>query len=162
MQTLCLASLLVSAIGSMSQAQTWQPSSPTASGATSWSRLQALPPGTALHLNGHPHTTCSFLRADTDSITCGRESHERTYPRAGIRSVKLAHRTRSTLTGLGIGAGTGAILGFAVGTRKDSFFGDNAFRGGIAGVFAAIGGVAGTPVGYLTDFTAGSAIYRAP
>ena len=124
--------------------------------------MQALPPGTALHLNGQPHTSCSFLRADADAVACGRLGHERTYPRAGIRSIKLAHRTRSTIAGLGIGAGTGAIIGFATGTRKDNFFGDNAFRGGVTGVFAAIGGVAGAPVGYLTDFTAGSTIYRAP
>ncbi len=124
--------------------------------------MQALPAGTALHLNGQTHTSCSFLRADADSVTCGRPSHERTFSRAGIRSVKLAHRTRSTLAGLGIGAGTGTIIGFAVGTRKNDFFGDNSFRGGITGVFAAVGGVAGTPIGYLTDFTAGSAIYKAP
>ena len=101
MQTLGLASLLVSALGSMSQAQTSQLSPSTAPDTTSWSRLQALPPGTTLHLNGHPHSSCSFLRADADSITCGRESHEPHYPRAGISSVKLAHRTRSTLAGLG-------------------------------------------------------------
>ena len=124
--------------------------------------MQALHAGTALHLNGTPHASCSFLRADAESITCGHQSHERTYPRAGIRSIKLAHRTRSTLVGLGIGAGTGAIIGFAVGTKQNDFFGNNAFRGGITGVFAAIGGVAGTSVGYLTDFTAGSAIYKAP
>ena len=162
MQNLGLTPLLLSALGSMSYAQGSLPSPPTPSVGSDWTRVQVLPPGAALHLNGHPHTSCSFLRADADAVTCGHPGHERVYPRAGIRSIKLAHRTRSTLAGLGIGAGTGAIIGFATGTRKDDFFGDNAFRGGITGVFAGIGGVAGAPVGYLTDFTAGSTIYRAP
>ena len=162
MQNLGLASLLLSAFGSMSHAQGSLPSLSTPPVGSDWAKVQALPAGTALHLNGNPHTSCLFLRADADSVICGRQSHERTCPRAGIRSIKLAHRTRSTLVGLGIGAGTGAIIGFAVGTRKDNFFGNNAFRGGISGVFAAIGGVAGAPIGYLTDFTAGSTIYKAP
>ena len=162
MQNLCLTSLLISALGSIAYAQGSLSSPSTPPVGSNWTRVQALPAGTALHLNGQPHTSCSFLRADADSVTCGRPSHERTYSRVGIRSVKLAHRTRSTLAGLGIGAGTGAIIGFAVGTKKDDFFGNNAFRGGISGVFAAIGGVAGAPVGYVTDFAAGSAIYLAP
>ena len=161
MQNLWLASLLVSALGSIAHAHGLRPSSATPPSGSDWRGVQALPSGTSLHLNGTPHTSCSFLRADTESLTCGRPGHERIYPRAGIHSVKLAHRTRSTLAGLGIGAGTGTIIGFAIGTRRDNFFGNNAFRGGITGVLAAVSGVAGAPIGYLTDFTAGSAIYKA-
>ncbi len=162
MQTPGLTSLLFSALGSIAHAQGSLPSPLTPPVGSDWTRVQALPPGTALHLNGQPHTACTFLRADANSVTCGRQGHELTYPQAGIRSIKFAHRSRSTLAGLGIGAGAGALIGFAIGTKKDTFFGNNSFRGGITGVFAAVGGVAGTPVGYLTDFTAGSTIYRAP
>ena len=131
---------------------------------SNWSRVQALPPGTGLHINGLPHTTCTFASADADNITCSKSGGKSvTYARAGIKSIKLTHRLRSTLVGTGIGAGTGAIFGFAVGTdHSHGFFGDNAFRGAITLFFGTIGAVVGTPIGALTDFTAGSAIYKAP
>jgi hypothetical protein len=131
---------------------------------SNWSRIQTLPAGTSLHINGKPHTTCTFAHADDDSITCTKSNKPVTYPRAGITSIKLAHRTRSTLVGLGIGAGTGALIGFAAGTRggNDTFFGPNFLRGAVTAVGAAFGGVVGTPIGYFTDFTAGSPIYKAP
>ena len=126
-----------------------------------WSRVQTLPVGTGLHLNGKPHTTCTFASADADNITCAKSGGKSvTYPRAGIKSIKLTHRGRSTLVGSGIGAGTGAIIGFAAGTSKDSFWGDNAFRGAISAIFAVSGAVIGAPIGALTDFTAGSTIYK--
>ena len=132
----------------------------TPAAGSDWSRVQALPVGTGLHINGNPHTTCTFASADADSITCTKSSKPVTYPRAGIKSIKLTHRGRSTLVGLGIGAGTGAVIGFAAGTSKDSFWGDNAFRGAISAIFATMGAVVGIPVGYFSDFTAGSAIYK--
>jgi hypothetical protein len=138
-----------------------QPPAPTPTG-SNWTRIQALPVGTSLHINGKPHTTCVFANADADSITCTKSNKPVTYLRTGITSIKLAHRGRSTLVGLGIGAGGGAIVGFAAGTNsKDTFFGPNAFRGAVTAVFAVIGGAVGTPIGYFTDFTAGSPIYKA-
>jgi hypothetical protein len=63
---------------------------------------------------------------------------------------------------LGIGAGAGAVIGFAGGTsRNDAFFGPNFERGPVTAVGAVIGGLIGTPIGYFTDFTAGSPIYKA-
>jgi len=126
--------------------------------------VQALPPGTSLHINGKPHTTCVFASADADSITCTKSGKTPTvtYPRAGISSIKLTHRGRSTLVGLGIGAGAGAIVGFATGSSpNDGFFGPNFLRGAVTAAGALIGGAIGTPVGYFTDFTAGSPIYKA-
>jgi hypothetical protein len=129
---------------------------------SNWSRIQALPAGTSLHLNGKPHTTCTFASADNDSITCTKDHKPVTYPRAGITTIKLAHRGRSTLVGLGIGAGAGAIVGFAAGTGgNNTFFGPNFLRGAVTAVGAVIGSVIGTPIGYFTDFTAGSPIYKA-
>ena len=157
--------LLLLSTGCLASAQEIQgsPAAAAAPAGALWSRVEALPPGTALHLNGQPHTSCRLRRADPESITCAKGHSDVTYPRAGIRSVKLAHRTRSTVVGLGIGAGVGAITGFAIGTNGgDSFFGKNAFRGGITAAFAGIGAVGGVPVGYFSDFTAGSAIYKAP
>jgi hypothetical protein len=137
---------------------------PPAPSGSNWSRIQALPSGTSLHLSGKPHTTCIFASAEEDSITCTKSQKPITYPRAGITSVKLAHRGRSTLVGLGIGAGTGAIVGFAGASSggSNSFFGTNFLRGAATGVGAVIGGAIGTPIGYFTDFTAGSTIYKAP
>ncbi len=135
---------------------------PPARAGSDWARIQALPVGTSLHINGKPHTACVFASADTDSITCTKSNKPVSYPRGGITTIKLTHRGRSTLVGLGIGAGTGAIIGFAAGTdSKDTFFGPNAFRGAITGIGAVIGGVIGAPIGYFTDFTAGSPIYKA-
>jgi hypothetical protein len=128
---------------------------------SNWSRIQALPAGTSLHLNGKPHTTCIFASATDDSITCTKDHKPINYPRASITTIKLAHRGRSALVGLGIGAGTGTIIGFA-GTAgdKDKIAG-NAARAAVTAIGAVLGGVIGTTVGYFTDFTAGSPIYKA-
>ena len=74
----------------------------------------------------HPFTSMESLTLpapsqtpDADSITCTKSGKTPTvtYQRAGITSIKLTHRGRSTLVGLGIGAETaGAIVGFAAGT----------------------------------------------
>jgi hypothetical protein len=130
---------------------------------SNWSRVQALPAGTTLHLNGKPHTKCVFVGADADSITCSKSGKTKsvTYPRAGITSIKLNHQGRSALVGLGIGAGAGAIIGFAEGTHnQDGFFGPNFLRGALTAVGGALGAVVGTPIGYFSDFTAGSAVYK--
>jgi hypothetical protein len=158
--TRLIATLLPLLAVSLAVAQ--QQSAPAPAG-SNWARVQTLPAGTSLHINGKPHTTCTFASADSDSITCTKSNKPVTYPRAGITSIKLAHRTRSTLVGLGVGAGTGAIIGFAAGTdNSNGFFGPNFLRGAVTAAGAVAGGVIGTPIGYFTDFTAGSAIYKAP
>ena len=158
-------SLAVLALSLCSVALSAQSAAPnSAPTGSNWSRVQSLAPGTGLHLNGRPHTTCTFVSADADSITCAKaDAKTVTYPRAGIKSIKANHRVRSTLVGSGIGFGFGAILGAA--TTK-SCANDPSFcivsKGGGAAIVGLFGALLGAPIGALTDFTAGSAIYKAP
>ncbi len=125
----------------------------------SWRGVEALTPGTAIHLRtDHRKTKCRLVSVTPDQLVCGRQ----VYPFAEIRSVTVAHVGRSTgfgtLIGWGAGVGIGAGLGIAV---KGAFLESKNDRS--AGAGAAVGGVAGAGIGaligYGTDFT-GKTIYK--
>jgi hypothetical protein len=126
-----------------------------------WHRVEALPLGVSIYVNARSrHQACKLKSVDADSLTCanGKNPH---YQRAEVTSIKVTRRGRSAFIGMGIGAGAGAITGFAIGTNSGGFFGPNAFRGTVAGVCAGIGGLVGAGVGAATDLMR-STIYTAP
>jgi len=106
-------------------------------------------------------STCYFIAADDQTLTCGRHNGsakgQHVFPRAEVKSVKLTRYGISTLGGAAIGTGVGAAIGFAT-TRHQSEFLD---LSGIArAACAVIGGVSGAAVGGPTDMFRGPTIYR--
>lgn len=154
--------LFVLAVFAVSTASfTQQPATPPEG--SNWQHVQALPLGANIHVKaGRSSASCKLKAVDADSLTC-TSSKDLTFQRAEITSIGIPRRGRSSLIGLAIGGGAGAITGFAIGTggNSNSFFGKNAFRGPITAVCAAIGGVAGAGVGAATNF-AHSTVYKAP
>ena len=129
---------------------------------STWSGVQALPIDTSMHINAtHQHLLCQLKTVDADSISCTRNrgfgAKVYTFQREQIQSIKLARRTLSTLAGVGIGAGGGAIVGAAITTNPNSWF-----RGDVIAATTGIGAVAGAAIGYPSDFLAGPTVYRAP
>jgi uncharacterized protein YcfJ len=150
---LCLAVLLVVPV-SFAAAQT-----ETVVQTSGWAAVQALPSGVGLHVSSRSHgSNCIFKSATVDALTCVSTNGQTTnvYPKAEIRSVKLRHRGRSTLAGLAIGIGGGALIGASLG-RSGSFVG----HGTAATIVAIPGAIIGAIVGASTDFTH-STIYKAP
>ena len=115
-----------------------------------------------MHINAtHQHLLCQLKAVDADSISCTRNrgfgAKVYTFQREQIRSIKLSRRMLSTLGGMGIGAGGGAIIGAAVTNSRTTWF-----RGEVIAASMGIGGVAGGAIGYPSDFLAGPTVYRAP
>jgi uncharacterized protein YcfJ len=123
----------------------------------SWERLAGLPAGVSIHVNTKSrHVACKFKSAEADAVTCvSGGAKTEVFPRAEIRTVKLARRGRSILAGMGIGAAGGAIIGAASG-RNGSFIG----RGAGAAILAVPGALIGAIVGAFVDFT-DTTVYRA-
>jgi hypothetical protein len=157
------AALLFKAMVVMATAQ--GPAQPPPAG-SNWGHVEALPVDTAVRVDGRSRKMeCRIKSVDADSLTCVSkrgDTKEMVFQRGEVKSVRIPRRGRSTLVGTAIGGGTGAVIGFAAGTGGGGgFFGPNAFRGVVTAVFAVIGGVAGAPTGYFTDFTR-STVYKAP
>ncbi len=127
---------------------------------TGWARVQALAPNTSLHISARTHSThCRLQSTDADTLTCLTNAKPETYQRADIKSIKIPHRTRSTIVGLAAGAGLGAIIGAAsTGSGTGSF--NIVSRGEVVAIFAIPLGLIGAIVGTLTDLTS-STVYRA-
>ena len=128
---------------------------------SNWQHVMALPIGTYLHVNARTrHMPCTLKAIDAETLTCERDTgvgrREVVFQRPEITAIKLARRGRSAVVGGSIGAGAGALGGGIVGLRSNYF----AVRGAFAMIYAFAGAFAGTPTGYLTDFTA-STVYRA-
>ena len=123
---------------------------PTAAASSGWGRVQALKPGTKLHIYGPKlKASCKFVAADDESLTCsGSGSKSRTIERTAMTTIRVPHRGRSTLAGFAIGFGGGAIAGAAT-CKKDDFIGP----GGCAVLFGVPLGVVGAGIGAGTDFT---------
>ena len=105
---------------------------------------------------------CTLVSADDDSMTCQAVT-PRVLNRDEIVRITVSHRGRSTLVGMGAGAGVGFIVCVAGGTNSSGgFFGPNFLGGALAAVCAVIGGLIGAAVGAVTDFTSGGPLYTAP
>jgi hypothetical protein len=127
-----------------------------------WSAVQAVAPGTDVHINARTrHTICTLKSVGTDTLVCNRNTgvgtKDLTFQRSEITAVKLARRGRSAVFGAAIAAGAGASIGAIEGSRSNYF----AVKGAFAMIYAFAGAFAGAPFGYLTDFSA-TTIYRAP
>ena len=106
--------------------------------------------------------TCSLVSVDDNELVCtkGRvvaSTARYSFPRLEVKSVKLTRYAASTLGGLGIGAGAGAVIGFATFHGGDNFL-------NLDGVARASTVVAGALLGALvagpTDLFRGPTVYR--
>jgi hypothetical protein len=152
-------------------AEAQQTSAPQPPAGSNWSRVEALPPHTGLHLTtDHGGHSCRVFAVNDDTLTCegsGRTAG-RVFQRAEIRHIKLTHYVRSTLVGAGVGAGIGAISGGIAGRSHCTasggfnFCGIGIGAGGVAAIFGVGAGVLGAAIGGPTDFARGSSIYVRP
>jgi len=155
MRKILLALLFVVTSASAQTAPTSNPSPATP--VTGWQLVQALPPGTKVHIKffAHHKSDCRVASVDADSISCDTSA---VFKRIDIASIRANHRVRSTLVGLGIGYGSAAaITAIAAGRGGCQHI-------GCAGAVAIVdvGLLISMPIiGHITDFTAGT-IYRAP
>jgi hypothetical protein len=158
MRKLLIAAIFATSALSLAQ----QPAASTPPEGSNWQHVEALPAGANIHVKAqHSSATCKVKSVDADSLTCTR-GKDLTFQRTEVKSITIPRRGRSSLIGLAIGGGAGAITGFALGTGgTNTFFGKNAFRGLITGIFAVGGGAIGAGVGVGTDF-AHSMVYKAP
>ena len=119
-----------------------------------WTLLKSLKAGDNLRveLNKGNAVNGTFIAwSDTDlSIMSGNQSQS--LRQSDVERVyRVGHRTpvKGTLIGAGIGAGAGAAIGAAAGGNSTSSgFGGFLNRSQLAGVFAAIGLVAGAVMGF--------------
>jgi hypothetical protein len=131
-------------------AQTTAPSS-----GHGWDRVKALAPGTHIrvHTRSHDRVDCHVHSVSVDTLSCGMSV---VLQRSEIKSIKTAHRVRSTIVGVVagyFGAGLLALLGV-----------EHCNSVGCAATVAVVALVVfvGSPiVAFLTDFT-GATIYKEP
>ena len=126
-----------------------------------WERVQALPSGTSVnvHAKGH-HGGCRIKAVDADSITCvgGDGARTEVIQKSEVKKISISHRGRSTLIGLGIGAGVGGILGaVSTGGNRNDWFYISRPEGALALGLPAAG--IGALIGLGTDFSH-TTIYR--
>ncbi len=118
-----------------------------------WHKVQVLPVGTPIYVTVGKHTTrCVLLNVAADSVTCNN-GKDTSFQRSEITALKISHRTRSTLVGLGLGWAASVVLGVAA-EHTNSNTGAGAM--GAAGLAIL---VAAPIIGYKTDFTR-STIYK--
>ena len=163
MRTMFLVLALVPALSASTQQPAQQPS-PAPPAGSDWQHVQALPAGASIIVKARKsHAGCKLKSVDADSVTC-THGKDLVFQRVDIVSIRIPHRGRSTLIGLAVGGGIGAVIGVATG---DSGCSGKAFCFNIIGrgTAAAIGGVSlgavGTLIGGLTDFSR-STVYKAP
>ena len=127
-----------------------------------WQQVERLPHGARVYLNTTTrHLSCGVQSVEADTLHCGGGA-DSVFQRPEIKSIKQAHRGRSLLAGMAVGAGIGAIIGVASGPRSctpNTFCLQVLNRADTAALGAAFGGVVGVPVGYFTDFTR-STVYK--
>jgi hypothetical protein len=159
MRKLLATLLALTTISAAQQAAQSPVASPLAN--TSWQKVQALPAGTSIKVRARAgNTSCTLKRVDAGALTCTHgKDKDIVFQQLDILSIKVPHRGRSALVGLGIGAGTGAIIGAAaipscsgicIVSRSDG--------AAVVGVFGAL---VGAIVGVTSDFTHAT-VYKAP
>lgn len=142
--------------------------SPGDRASSSWKRVQQLAPSTHLKVSADRHGgDCVLQTVSADSLVCLQGHSMRVLPRAEIKWIKLARRGRSTAAGLGIGAAVGVGAGIISGAAINSSDQGNLLHvsaGKALGVGAAIGVIlgatAGAVIGYTTNLSPGSVIYK--
>jgi hypothetical protein len=133
-----------------------------------WTRLQAVQSGTLLRVSSQRRPTiCSFVAADSDSLTCMQTQtifffpvrHRLVFMQPEVTLVKVSRYALSTLAGAGIGAGAGAGIGAAIDASAKNQVEEGHL---VTAVFGVLGGALGAGIGGTADFLAGPVIYRAP
>jgi hypothetical protein len=137
-----------------------QPIAPgQAPASSSWQHVQALRAGTSINVKARTsHASCTLRAVDDDTLTCTR-GKDLVFQRSDILTIKDPHRGRSTLVGLAIGGGAGAIAGAVAAGPCNNFC--IVGREDVALIFGVGLGAVGAITGALTDFTR-STIYKAP
>ena len=125
---------------------------------SNWQHVQALPPGTSIHVKAqHGSASCALKSVDADSLSC-TSAKDLSFQRTEIKSITIPRRGASAAVMAGIGAGVGA------GIAKAGASATNAYGGGKNSVWAA-GAGAGAAVfgliGYATH-PIHSTVYKAP
>ena len=114
-----------------------------------WQAVQALAPNTRVHVKTDTRSSdCHITAVTEDKLTCAEAS----FSRSEIKSIKLVNKTKSTLSGLALGAGVGAGAGAGIGSAINASDTGSILHvsgGKSAGVGAALGVVIGAGVGAL-------------
>jgi hypothetical protein len=156
--------IAVSAVPACAQNLAASPApSPSHAIADSWHNISAIPLHTHIHVAAdHGGSTCYFIAVDDQSLTCGHhngsDKGRHVFSRADVKSVKLTRYGISTLGGLGIGTGVGAVIGVAANRPHPNEMFDFSDIGRT--VCTVIGGLGGTAVGASTDMFRGPTVYR--
>jgi hypothetical protein len=175
MRALILSIALAPALSTAQQPA--QPPTPVPPAGADWQHVQALSFATPVHLSLRTaNIRCDVTSVDTEALHCGH-GKTATFQRAEIKSIKLVRRTRSTLLGMAIGAGSGIAIGYAIPASTSYQCTANPLTCVLEGPSAysvaanpktghvvtgfGIGIAAGTLAGFLTDFTR-STVYKAP
>lgn len=163
MRILLLALALAPALSAPAQ----QPAQPTPApppAGSNWQHVQALPVGQSINVTAQKgHAGCKLKSVDADTLTCTR-GKDLIFQRTDILNIKVPHRGRSTLIGLAVGGGIGAVVGAATGSTGCSgqaFCINILSRADLAAIGGISFGAVGALVGGLTDFTR-STVYKAP
>jgi hypothetical protein len=125
------------------------PVSAQTSAITGWQRVEGLLPHTEVYVRSDKQKVrCSVDSVTDDTLTCSQA----VFSRAEIKSIKLPHRSTSTIGGLVIGAGIGAGVGAGIGSainsgNKGTYV--HTSGGKSAGLGAAVGVAVGIPIGSL-------------
>jgi len=130
----------------------------------SWSRVQALPVGTNIHVKAKKSTVCALQSATADTLTCLHKESQKvdTFQLAEIKWVKIPHVGRSAAAGAAPGVVIAGVAGIVEATEHCGL--NTWFCGllpAIIGALGLAGAIIGGIVGALTDFTAPT-IYRRP
>lgn len=132
-----------------------------------WTKVQAIVPGTLIRVSSqHRPTICSFIAADSDTLTCTKTqsiffipvTHRLVYLKPEVTMVKLSRQFISVLAGAGMGAGVGA----GIGAGLESQYSSNEDGHLLTFVLAFLGGGLGSGIGAGTDFLAGPTVYHTP
>ncbi len=148
-----IASVLLVFVAVQASAQQISPQLPVGN----WARVQTISTGTSIHVNtATSHVLCVLKADDAETLTCAHHFQDLKFTRAEIKSIKVAHRTRSTWVAVGI-----ALLGMGIATQIANHTAQDQLGTGIVVGLAGLLALIVSPiVGYFTDFTR-STVYQA-
>jgi hypothetical protein len=132
----------------------------TAKPGSDWSRVQALPPGTTLHVKAVKNGgLCHLKSTSAEGLICEGTGGKSFHPVSDIRAVQIAHRGRSAAILGAVGAGVG--VGVVAASSKAIGFGGGA-KGAVFAGGVGLGALVFAPIGFFSDAFRGETIYSAP